>query len=356
MTDETLHSLESHALCAATIEALTEIWQHVLQRTDIGPEDEFHDLGGNDPLADRIFAEIAQVFHRELPSATITHATTIAALAEVLEQPTLPRFSPLVKLKPGSEETPVFIAHGLDGRARFLELAKHIRSDHSIYGLQAKGVDGLDEPSERIDEMAAFYLEAIGELQPVGPYILIGYSFGGLITLEMAQRLVEAGKQVALLVLVDAYPHPRYLSPRPRLRLMARRLRRHISEMTHRPAGEAMAYLMRGLKRRLHLAGVREGDAIPSATPRLSYARTTLRVQQSAYVAYGRYRPRFYRGKISFVKAQSDSYFPDDPKVVWDKLADEFELETVPGDHLDMVTAEFEDLAAVLTRYLRGAL
>ena len=50
MTDETLHSLESvDALCAATIEALTEIWQHVLQRTDIGPEDEFHDLGGNDP-------------------------------------------------------------------------------------------------------------------------------------------------------------------------------------------------------------------------------------------------------------------------------------------------------------------
>lgn len=355
MTDETLHSLESHAPCAATIEALTEIWQRVLQRTDIDPVDQFHELGGNDPLADRIFAEIAQVFHRELPSATITHATTILALAEVLGQPALPRFSPLVKLKSGSEETPIFIAHGLDGRARFLELAKHIRTSHSVYGLQAKGVDGLEEPFERIEEMAAYYLEAVGELQPVGPYILIGYSFGGLITLEMAQRLVEAGKQVTQLVLVDAYPHPRYLAPRLRVRLMARRLRRHISAMTHRPTREAIAYLVRGLKHRLHLAGVRNGDTIPTETSRLSYARTTLRVQQSAYVAYGRYRPRFYRGKISFVKAQSNSYFPDDPKAVWGKLADEFELETVPGDHLDMVTAEFEDLAAVLTRYLRGA-
>jgi acetoacetyl-CoA synthetase len=356
MMDETLHSLESHAPCAATIEALTEIWQRVLQRTDIGPDDQFHHLGGNDALADRLFAEIAQVFKRELPTATIAHATTIAALAEVLEQSSLPRFSPLVKLKSGSEETPVFIAHGLDGRARFLELAKHIRTDHSIYGLQAKGVDGLEKPFERIEDMAVYYLEAVGELQPVGPYILIGYSFGGLIAVEMAQRLVGAGKQVALLVLVDAYPHPRYLSPRPRLRLMARRLRRHISEMTHRPAREAISYFVRGLKRRLHLSGARKEDAIPPETPRLSYARTTLRVQQSAYAAYGRYRPRFYRGKISFVRAQSNSYFPDDPKAVWGKLADEFELETVPGDHLDMVTAEFEDLAAVLTEYLRGAL
>ncbi len=217
-------------------------------------------------------------------------------------------------------------------------------------------MDGLEEPFERIEDMAAYYLEAVGELQPVGPYILIGYSFGGLITLEMAQQLVEAGKQVTQLVLVDAYPHPRYLAPRLRVRLMARRLRRHISAMTHRPTREAIAYFVRGLKHRLHLAGVRNGDTIPPEMPRLSYARTTQRVQQSAYAAYGRYRPRFYRGKISFVKAQSNSYFPDDPKAIWGKLADEFELETVPGDHLDMVTAEFEDLAAVLTRYLRGTL
>ena len=106
-------------------------------------------------LADRIFAEIAKVFDRQLPSATITHAPTIAALAGLLEQPTLPAFPPLVKLKAGAEKTPIFIAHGLDGRARFVELANHIRTEHAIYGFQAKGVDGLEEPFERIEEMAA---------------------------------------------------------------------------------------------------------------------------------------------------------------------------------------------------------
>jgi thioesterase domain-containing protein len=350
-----LLNLESHTPCATTIEALTEIWQRVLRRTNIGPDEEFHDLGGNDQFADKLFAEIAEVFNRQLPTATITHATTIAALAALLEQHTLPVFPPIVKLKAGSEKTPVFIAHGLDGRARFWELAKNIRTDHAIYGFQARGVDGLEEPFERIEEMAAYYLEALDKFQPVGPYLLIGYSFGGLITLEMAQRLAEAGKQVALLVLIDAYPHPRYLTPGPRLRLMARRVWRHISEMTHRPPHAAFVYFMKGLKHRLHLAGVRNPDEAPPESSPLSYAQTTLRVRYGAYRAYGSYRPRFYRGKISFVRAQSGSYFPDNPTPIWSRLAEEFEVETVPGDHLDMVTARFEHLAAVVTDYLRRA-
>ena len=339
--------------CAATVEALTEIWQRVLGRTNIGPEDEFPDLGGNGSLADRIFAEIARVFHRELPSATITHASTIAALAALLEQPTLPAFPPLVKLKSGVEKTPIFIAHGLDGRARFQGLAKLMHTGHSIYGFQAKGLDGLEEPFERIEDMAGLYLEAVCKHQPVGPYILVGYSFGGLITLEMAHRLAEAGKQVALLALVDAYPHPRYLPPGPRLRLTVRRTLRHISEMSHRGPRDAISYFVHGLERRLHMEGDRKRNELPLETSPLSYARTTLRVRDSAYVAYGRYQPRFYRGKISFVRAQSNSYFPDNPAAIWGKLAEEVEVVTVPGDHLDMITSGFEDLAGALTHYLR---
>ena len=124
-------------------------------------------------LADRIFAEIAQVFHRELPSATICPCDRQSQPWPSAIRAAYPAalFAPGEAQSLAARKLRVFIAHGLDGRARFLELAKHIRTDHSIYGLQAKGVDGLDEPSERIDEMAAFYLEAIGELQPVGPYI-----------------------------------------------------------------------------------------------------------------------------------------------------------------------------------------
>jgi acetoacetyl-CoA synthetase len=355
MMSENLRHLESDTASAANVDALTLIWEHVLQRSNIGPEDRFDDLGGTDPQADRIFAEIAKVFDRELPTATICHAQTIAALATLLQQPSLPRFPALVKLKAGNEKTPILIAPGLDGRARFSKLAKYIRTEHAIYGMQAKGVDGLEEPFERIEDMAQYYLEALGQLQPQGSCILIGYSFGGLVALEMARRLSAEGKAVAQMALVETYPHPRYLSPGQRLWLIARRLRRHIREMTRRPAGDAFSYFMRGLKRRLHLAGVRRAAPLPPEKSRLSFAQTTFHVQEKSYTAYRHYRPRFYRGKIKFVQAGVNFYFPDDPAAVWGRLTDEFEVKTVPGNHLDMVTDEFEGLAAALTEFLRGA-
>jgi len=204
--------------------------------------------------------------------------------------------------------------------------------------------------------MAQYYIDALTDVQPHGPYILVGYSFGGLVALEMAQRLSGSGENVALLVLVDTYPHPRFLSRRQRVSLIARRILRHIREMKEMPIRDATTYFLHGLEHRLQMTVARNHDKnLPGSSP-LSFAQTTERVKHSAYVALGCYRPQFYRGKIKFVSAESSSYFPDDPVAVWGKLADVVDVETVPGGHLDMVTAHFESLGAALTRYVKDAL
>jgi acetoacetyl-CoA synthetase len=337
---------------AATVDVLIQLWQRVLQRSPIRPEDRFYDLGGNDQLADSMFAELAHLCGRELPTATICHAPTIAALAALLDQPTLPRFSPFVPLKPGNQKLPILIAHGVGGRASFGELAKHIRTAHPIYGIQARGVDGMEPPFDRIEDMAAFYLDALDQLQPRASCILIGYSFGGLIALEMAQRLSEAGRNVPLLVLVDTYPHPRYLAPRQRVWLFSKRVLGHISSMRQMPIGRAFSYLAGGLGRRLPIARAHALGPLPPDASRLSFAQTTSRVKQSDFLALERYRPRFYRGKIKFVRPEANSYLPNNPTAVWKQLAAELDVETVPGDHLGMIGTHFESLAAVLTRYV----
>jgi thioesterase domain-containing protein len=171
----------------------------------------------------------------------------------------------------------------------------------------------------------------------------------------MAQRLSSNQQQVGLLVLVDAYPHPRYLSAAQRVRLGVQRVARHVSAMKHMPIRGAISYFMSGLKNRLRIAGVHR-DELPPETSRLALARTTLHVKDRAYEAMARYRPRAYRGEIKFVKSESDTYFPGDPVPVWAHLADSFEVETIPGTHLNIVTTHFESLAAVLTRYLGKAL
>jgi thioesterase domain-containing protein len=85
----------------------------------------------------------------------------------------------------------------------YYELAYLWGFDQPFYGLQPLGLDGEQSPFTRIEEMAAHYIEALRQVQPSGPYFLGGWSFGGLVAFEMAQQLLRAGHQVALLAIFD---------------------------------------------------------------------------------------------------------------------------------------------------------
>ena len=333
-----------HVPTSAVIDVLTPIWQRVLHQPSIGLEDSFFDLGGNPSSAVELFTELARVGYRELSPLTIYQAPTIAALAALLERPATPRLPPLVLLKAGTVEPPVFIAHGLGGSVmEFFQLVRHIRSRHSIYGMQAKGVDGVDKPLDRIEDMAQFYLDAIRQIQPRGPYVFMGYSLGGLVTLEMAQRLSESGERLSLLVMVDSYPHFRYLPLAQRASVVARRLKRYASASRQR--GESRSRTSQD-----------DTGGVPNR-PQFaeSFERAMRLVRDSAHRAWTHYQPRFYKGTIKFVRAEIPTEFADDAVAAWGKLAGEFAVEAVPGDHLGMLTTHFESLGAVLSRYLAEA-
>lgn len=325
------------------VELLTLIWQRVLRHSPINVEDNFFELGGDSSLALELFNEIARECGRELPAVMIYHAPTVGGLAAVLEQPTPPRVPPVVQLRAGTEEPPVFITHGLGGSVMdFFQVVRHMQTARPIYGMQTKGVDGVDEPFEQIEDMAQSYLDAIKEVQPQGPYLLIGYSLGGLVTLEIAQRLSKDGEKVALLAMLDAYPHISYLSTGQRLRLAMRQLKRRTSALMQSSIAADGRPIISSDRYR------------PPNGVLLS--PTMQRVRDRAYVALTRYRPRFYSGKIRFVKAELSSDFPDDPAAIWAKLANEFEVDAVPGDHLGIMTTHYASLASVLSRYLKEAL
>jgi len=333
-------------------QSLQRIWEQVLQRSPISFTDNFYDVGGNRKLADDLFLEIARVHGRQLPAATIGHAPTILAQGALLERPELPRFSPFIPIKQGRTEPPIYIAHGLSGMVEFYQLAKHIRTGHAIYGIQARGLDGREEPFERVEDMAAFYREALTQTNSTGPHLLIGYSFGGLVALEMAQQLVEGGAKVALLVLVDTFPHPRFMPAEQRVRLALQRMRRHGSTMGELPLRHAFSYFVRGLQRRMHLARPAEpGDGL--AASRWLLVDTAPYVNRKAYSAYMNYQPRFYPGAVKLVTTDKQTFFPGDPTIVWRPLVAELSIDVIPGDHLNIVGSECQVLASVLSRYLQ---
>ncbi|MET9633261.1 cytochrome P450 [Lentzea sp. NPDC006480] len=105
---------------------------------------------------------------------------------------------------------PFFCVGGALGAAYYLlKLARDIGSARPFYGLRAPGYDGLEEPLDTVEELAARYIQEIRLVQPYGPYLLGGHSFGGVVAYEMGRQLRRAGEEVTRIVLLDAYvPQP----------------------------------------------------------------------------------------------------------------------------------------------------
>jgi thioesterase domain-containing protein len=82
-------------------------------------------------------------------------------------------------------------------------LAHLIGTDRPCYGLQARGLYGDTAPHETFEEMARDYLKEIRTVQPGGPYLLGGFSGGGIAAYEIARQLLAEGEEVSHLVMLD---------------------------------------------------------------------------------------------------------------------------------------------------------
>ncbi|KAG0322631.1 hypothetical protein BGZ97_005292 [Linnemannia gamsii] len=87
---------------------------------------------------------------------------------------------------------------------RMISHARKRDADQPIYGLQARGFDGVSPLAETVDAMVADYIKLIRRLQPKGPYHLLGWSLGGSIAHSIAVQLEQQDEKVVLLALLDS--------------------------------------------------------------------------------------------------------------------------------------------------------
>ena len=185
-------------------------WEELLGVEKVGLDDDFFDLGGHSLIAVRLFSKIKKAFQVDLGLSTLFEARTIRQLASRIRQVGGPVVSEVsvsgavVPVQPQGSRRALFVVSGLGGNViGFHALARYLGADQPVFALQPQGIDGRKPFLTRVEDMAAYYVREVRNVQPRGPYCLAGYSFGGFIVFEMAQQLYAAGETVALLGLLD---------------------------------------------------------------------------------------------------------------------------------------------------------
>jgi amino acid adenylation domain-containing protein len=336
---------------------LARIWEEVLGVRPVGVRDNFFELGGHSLLAVRLFSLIEKRLGKKLPLTTVFQGATVEHLAGILrQQATAGPTSSLVAIQPGGTKRPLFLVHPAGGHVfPYIHLARFLGPDQPFYGLQARGLEDGQDPHTRIEDMAAWYIQALQTVQPTGPYLLGGWSMGGVVAFEMAQQLHAQGQRVALLALLDGrIPTPDETFPEEDSEAIG--LVEQYFGISFGPM-ESLAELPKDDQLAFMLEQAKSAGLVPEELD-VSQARRFVKLLRSDLRATQNYGLHLYPGRITFFKAsETPAGQSPDPTLGWSEWASGgVEIHVVPGNHANlMYEPHVEVLAEKLTACLKQA-
>jgi amino acid adenylation domain-containing protein len=329
---------------------LARLWEEVLGVSRMGRQDSFFELGGHSFALVRVMGRIRQQFGRELPLTALVREPTLAHLASLLRNGESAQvWSPLVPLQTQGRGRPFFCVHPVGGNVLcYRELAQRFGRERPVYGLQARGFLGEQVPREDLAAMAHDYVEAVRAVQPSGPYLLGGWSMGGLVALEMARRLKELGQQVALVALIDS-PAPEKIARPDEAERVAWFLRdiAGTAGRTFTPPAETLRRLGAGQRLAFALEQAHEAGVVARDVD-LPQLQQLLHVFEAHTKAMDLWTPSRVEVPAVLLKAADDTVARADA-AGWRPWVGSLEVRTLGGDHYSLLTpAGVDSLAAVL--------
>jgi thioesterase domain-containing protein len=217
-----------------------------------------------------------------------------------------------------------------------------------------------------VEEMAAHYIRFLRQVQPAGPYLLAGWSTGGVIAFEMAVQLQKSGEETSLVSIFDAASrhHPEAEAKDPNSRfiddilstgeaLAAREGQKFTltsDDLKHLREEEQVEKFLKELRTRQIVPPEVDAEAI----------RALLETFTNTNKALEYYIPGTYHGRVVVLRASEvtpdlreltrDIY--DDPSFGWQRYCSQtVDVRYVPGDHMHIaVEPNIQKLGAVFQR------
>jgi amino acid adenylation domain-containing protein len=297
---------------------LVKIWEQLLGVRPVSIRDDFFALGGHSLAAARLVARIEATTGISIPVSILLSAPTVESLARVLSGEVRSKSGGvLVPFRETGTLPPLFVVAGVGGHVLiFREMAELLGDDQPVYGLQGIGLDGRERPLARMEDIAARYIREIQSVQPEGPYLVSGWSMGGVIAYEIGLQLLARGERLGGLIIIDAYaPWVIPLRERVRLHLASIRQRSWPSRLEY--VGQRVRHQWEVISRRLGLHPPVDGVD----------GRTAELVRESGlaqFAALRAYRPRPFPGNLVLLRAEQTAEIRDpracDPQLGWGTL------------------------------------
>ncbi|WP_441287561.1 amino acid adenylation domain-containing protein [Sorangium sp. KYC3313] len=332
---------------------LCALFEELLGEGGVGVTDDFFSLGGHSLLAVRLMAEIRGRFGRDLPLTSLFRAPTVEGLAALLrEDRGAPRgrTSVVVPLHAGGARAPLFFVHPIGGNVLcYADLARELGRDRPFYGIQAFGLETPPRPLASVGEMAEAYCEELRRVQPEGPYLLGGWSMGGVVAFEMARVLERSGHRVAAVVLLDAYLPP-FDEPGDDLPPIAQ-FAADLARIAGAPAAAALAWPDGGAADAAWLLErAQKLGALPRGTT-LGELEALLDAFQRNAALLARYAPGEVSARVELFRAEDSPH--RDPRPAWAKWAPGLRSHVAAGDHYTLLRRPH---VGALAERLRAAL
>ena len=329
-----------------TEKRLAAIWSEVLKIKQIGTDEDFFEIGGHSMVAVTLMVKIEKELGTRLPLAVLFDHSNIHDMAKLLDQKSeRVSWGSLVPIRSKGTKKPLYLVHGAGlNLLLYTTIVAGLDPDQPVFGLQAKGLDGEDEPLYTIEDIAAYYNEEILKIDKSGSYALAGFSMGGQLAYEMAKQLVEAGHIVSFLGVFDTVSEnvsDRHIPFAERYKLRTIRFYNQVSwtigTFLKRPLDQKFAFVKmkwNSLKQKITKDDYKikpEGASLGKQSELPKYLH---KVHRANYIALDRYILPPYPGKLTLFRAMHQTFYIADPiKYGWAEYVKEMEILDIPGEH-----------------------
>jgi acyl-coenzyme A synthetase/AMP-(fatty) acid ligase/thioesterase domain-containing protein len=202
------HPLDDEASITPAIRAMCLRWSEILGRKNVGPDDDFFELGGDSIRGALLFATIEREMALTRPVSMLLEFPTPSSLTEALDHLKGVRdeeeWPLLVAVQPNGSQPPIYLIHDGGGEIVYgRRLATLLGPNQPVYAIRAAALSGTPPAQSTLEELATYYLSLLRQATPHGPYALYGCSAGGMIAFEMALQLQRSGEAVSVLGIGD---------------------------------------------------------------------------------------------------------------------------------------------------------